>query len=62
MVDTVEFATMDPRGTIEAGRGTGVTRDVYASFWTDVTDSYLVGEKERVPYVRHAYTKQCGKL
>ena len=49
----ISFVFMDPRGEFEKGRGEGVTRDVYASFWKEVSDCYLIGEVERVPYVRH---------
>ena len=38
---------------LEAGRGNGVSRDVYASFWVEILDSYFIGENERVPFVRH---------
>ena len=49
----ITYIFIDPRGMEEKGRGTGVTRDVYSSFWFEVSDSCLIGEQERVPFVRH---------
>ncbi|XP_057309778.1 uncharacterized protein LOC130647812 [Hydractinia symbiolongicarpus] len=51
--DLVTFGWIDLRGNKEKGCGSGVSRDVYSSFWRDVSDSLFIGEKERVPYVRH---------
>ena len=33
--------------------GSGVSRDVYSLFWAEVSDSYLIGTDQRVPFVRH---------
>ena len=33
--------------------GSGVSRDVYSLFWTDVSDSYLIGTDQRVLFVWH---------
>ena len=30
-----------------------MTREVYSSFWNEIKDSYMIGEHERVPVVRH---------
>lgn len=66
MTDVISFSWIDPRGTVEDGSGSGVSRDVYSSFWQDVSDAFFVGEKERVPYVRHdLYVKEweaIGKI
>ena len=35
------------------GEGNGALREVYTSFWKEVANSLLIGETERVPYVRH---------
>ena len=35
------------------GVGNGVSRDVCTSFWKEAANSLLIGETERVPYVRH---------
>lgn len=56
--DQIEYQFVDPRGVTEMGRGCGVTRDVYSSFWVEISDSYLIGEQERVPYVRHDLYKE----
>ena len=47
------FHVIDIRGVKEEGAGNGVARDIYSSFWIDTTDSYSIGEKKRVPFVRH---------
>ena len=33
--------------------GSGVSRDGYSLFWAAVSDSYLIGTDQRVPFVRH---------
>ena len=33
--------------------GNGVSRDVYTSLWKEAANSLLIGETERVPYLRH---------
>ena len=38
-----------------------MARDVYSSFWIESTDSYFIGEKERVPFVRHDLFKNEWK-
>ena len=52
---------IDIRGVKEEGIGNGVARDIYSSFWIDATDSYFIGEKERVPFVRHDLFKNEWK-
>ena len=49
------------RGVKEEGRGNGVARDIYSSFWIDATVSYFICEKERVPFVRHNLFKNEWK-
>ena len=49
----IEYVFIDARGKEEVGRGDGVARDIYSSFWIDVSNSLFIGEKERVPFVRH---------
>lgn len=58
MDDDIDYRYIDPKGNEEAGVGSGVSRDVYSSFWLEVADSYLIGEKERVPLVRHDLYKE----
>ena len=55
MNDELSFCFINNSGNEEAGRGSGVSRDIYASFWTEVFECLFVGEKERVPFVRHDY-------
>ena len=63
MEDTVMFRFVDPRGFDEPGVGSGVTRDVYSSFWNEVANCYLIGETERVPFVRHdLYTEEWDAI
>ena len=33
--------------------GSGASRDVCSLFWTEVSDSYLIGTDQRVPFVRY---------
>ena len=47
------FLVIDPQGNEEMGVGNGVSRDVYTIFWKEVANSLLIGETERVPYVRY---------
>lgn len=48
---------VDSQGNAEKGAGTGVLREIFSMFWKDLNDSLLVGENERVPYIRHDYDK-----
>ena len=48
----VIFLIIDPQGNEEMGVGNGVSRDVYTSFWKEAANSLLIGDTERVPYVR----------
>ena len=51
----VEF--INGRGEEEAGRGSGLVRDMFSLFWKDAYQSLMVGEVERVPAIRHDYQK-----
>lgn len=51
------FKVIDERGEIEIGDGVGVTRDVIATFWHQFFASASVGDKEKVPCIRHDYQK-----
>lgn len=55
---TIKFTYIDPRGIEELGDGDGVARDVLTTFWQEVSDSLLIGEGERVPYVRHDFFEE----
>ena len=48
----IKFIFINPLGE-EEGVGSGVSREIYSSFWKEVSKSLLIGESERVPYVRH---------
>ena len=49
----IVFEIIDDRGKPEKGAGIGVARDVFSLFWKAFGDSMTIGERERVPYVRH---------
>ena len=49
----IRFLTIDPQGNEEMSVRNGVSRNVYTSFWKEVANSLLIGEIDRVPYVRH---------
>ncbi|XP_057297111.1 uncharacterized protein LOC130626009 [Hydractinia symbiolongicarpus] len=58
VTDDIRYIWIDPRGQEENGAGSGVSRDIYSSFWNEVYNAYLYGEQERVPQVRHDLYKQ----
>ena len=41
----------------EAGQGNGVLREVSSLFWKEFYESHMLGESERVPYVRHDFDR-----
>ena len=51
--DTIRFIIINTRGEKESGVGAGVERDIYSSTWKEILDGLWVGERERVPFVRH---------
>ena len=51
------FVFIDGRGNEEKGSGIGVVRDALSLFWKEVYDSLLIGENERVPFIRHNYNR-----
>ncbi len=50
---SIVFEIIDDRGKPEKGAGIGVARDVFSLFWKAFGDSMTIGERERVPFVRH---------
>ncbi|XP_057308149.1 uncharacterized protein LOC130646033 [Hydractinia symbiolongicarpus] len=58
VTDDIRYIWIDPRGQEESGARSGVSRDIYSSFWNEVYNAYLYGEQERVPQVRHDLYKQ----
>ena len=51
--DEIIYTIIDPQGNVESGVGSEVSRDVYSLFWVEVSDSYVTGTDQRVPFVRH---------
>lgn len=49
---------IDAKGEEEKGRGTGVIREIFTLFWSEFADSSLIGEEERVPFIRHDYNRE----
>ena len=44
---------INQHGIEEAGQGNGVLREVFSLFWKDCYESHMLGECERVSYIRH---------
>ena len=53
--DVISYVFIDAMGNEEMGRGSGVTRDVYSSFWNEAYESLFIGRDDRVPLVRHDF-------
>ena len=51
--DEIIYTIINPQENVESGVGSGVSRDVYSLFWAEVSDSYLIGTDQRVPFVLH---------
>jgi len=49
----IHFKVFDPRGQVESGMGIGVSRDIYSGFWREILDSLFIGDRQRIPYIRH---------
>lgn len=47
------FNVINERGEPEKGVGVGVLREVFTLFWGEFATSMTIGERERVPFVRH---------
>lgn len=47
------FTIINERGQKEEGVGIGVSREVFPLFWKEFANSMTIGERERVPFVRH---------
>lgn len=47
------FTIINDMGKAELGAGVGVTREVFTLFWKHFANAMTVGERERVPFVRH---------
>ena len=55
---TYNVIIIDERGQVEAGRGTGVTREVVSLFWNQFYPSLSTGANRKIPSIRHDYQKQ----
>ena len=44
-------------GNDELGSGTGALREIFTLFWKDCYESHMLGENERVPYIRHDFNR-----
>ena len=51
----VDFKIINERGQLEPGAGVGVICEVYSLFWKEFSIAMTIGERERVPFVRHDY-------
>ncbi len=51
---------VNSRGKEEKGRGSGAMRRIVTLFWSEFADSSLIGEQDRVPFIRHDYNKVCS--
>ena len=51
------FRVIDERGRLEEGEGSGVTRDVITTFWQQIFAATSLGDKEKVPCIRHDFQK-----
>ncbi|XP_078381409.1 uncharacterized protein LOC144664170 [Oculina patagonica] len=49
----INFRIINERGDLEPGVGIGVNCEVYSLFWSQFSISMTIGERERVPFVRH---------
>lgn len=47
------FTIINDTGKDEMGAGVGVTREVFTLFWKHFANAMTIGERERVPFVRH---------
>ena len=53
MNSSLLFTVINERGGKEGGVGVGVEREVYSLFWKQLANSVMIGEQERVPFIRH---------
>ena len=53
MNSSLLFTIINEKGDKEDGVGVGVEREVYSLFWKQFANSMTIGERERVPFIRH---------
>ncbi|PFX27866.1 hypothetical protein AWC38_SpisGene7419 [Stylophora pistillata] len=57
------FTIINERGQKEEGVGIGVSREAFSLFWKEFANSMTIGERERVPFVRHDhFIKKWGAI
>ncbi|KXJ20323.1 hypothetical protein AC249_AIPGENE28596 [Exaiptasia diaphana] len=44
-------------GEEEVGRGSGLERDLFSSFWKDIYELLMTGDTERMPGIRHDFQR-----
>lgn len=54
---SLQAIIINQHGHDEAGRGSGVLREVFSLFWKECYESHMLGETERVPYIRHDFDR-----
>ena len=60
---TIEWRLIDDHAREEEGVGAGVQRDIFSTFWQTVFCSYMLGDVEKVPCIRHdLQTSQCEAI
>lgn len=58
MQEQLEFKILADNGKAEEGQGSGVKRDMFATFWQEIFTSLTVGSTEKVPCIRHDYQRK----
>ena len=53
MNSNIDFKVINEKGDYEQGVGVRVICEVYTLFWSEFSISMTIGERERVPFVRH---------
>lgn len=57
----LRFKVINERGEEEKGRGSGVTRDIICSFFSDFYSSNTEGREEKIPTIRHDMSRPNWK-
>ena len=53
----LDWRVIDNHGRQEEGVGSGVQRDILATFWQGIFASLTIGDVEKVPCIRHDHQK-----
>lgn len=54
---TLSVIIINQQGNEESGAGIGPLREIFSLFWKDCYESHMLGEIERVPYIRHDFNR-----